>query len=68
MGHASIVLASELFKKRTPRRVSHQIAERQARGLRVRYMEEIWGLVRKWAEANGKEYDSTYGVVGVAPT
>lgn len=31
-------------------------------------VETLWRRAREWAAANGHEYDSTYGVVGVAPT
>jgi hypothetical protein len=31
-------------------------------------MEHIWHAARRWAQQNGYEYTSTYGVIGVAPT
>jgi len=31
-------------------------------------MEHIWQAARRWAQQNGYEYTSTYGVIGVAPT
>lgn len=31
-------------------------------------MENIWQAARRWAQLNGYEYTSTYGVIGVAPT
>lgn len=41
--------------------------ERREDGLAVVRMETVWRAVRRWAERNGHEYVSSYGVVGVAP-
>jgi hypothetical protein len=31
-------------------------------------VENIWDRVRRWAKRHGKEYDPSFGVVGVAAT
>ena len=37
-------------------------------GTMLAKMEHIWHSARRWAKQHGHKYDSTYGVIGVAPT
>lgn len=61
-----IVSSTDLFRRARRRHQQRQRRLRDSEGHRIRYIEEIWTLVRKWAERNGHEYDASYGVKGVA--
>lgn len=37
-------------------------------GRMIAKVEHVWHSARRYAKANGHQYTSTYGVVGIAPT
>ena len=43
-------------------------AKQMGDGRMLAKVEHIWYAARRWADQNGYEYKSSYGVIGVAPT